>query len=188
MSGCQGTGLVKPDVTPAGEWRLHQERLQAIDAFTINGRISVYAEDKAWHASLYWQQSSDGFSLKFIGPIGQGSVYLDGDRDGVVLKDSEGARYAASTAEELMQYYLGWQVPVTGLRRWALGLPQEGVPEGHELDEQGRLAELRQDGWRVRYRRYGEHQARELPEKIFMDKQGLDVRVVIDSWQLPGKS
>jgi len=90
--------------------------------------------------------------------------------------------------EQLLSQRLGWRVPIKGLRYWAVGQKIPDQPAKFDLDPMGHLANLEQAGWKIRYRRYVTVDGYSLPSKIFMDNKGLDIRIVIDRWQITGSS
>ena len=68
------------------------------------------------------------------------------------------------------------------------GLPNWNIDkEKQNLDEYGRLALLQQDDWRVRFKRYNNVEKHELPQKIFIERNGLKVKIFVDEWDLKSK-
>lgn len=193
LSGCEAlpvTELAAPEtvvVDPQLSWARHQSQLQDLEAWTLDGRISLRHAEEAWHASLRWQQVDSTYHINLFGPFGQGAVQLDGSPQGVILQH-DGQTLQSDDAEQLLHQQLGLQVPVNGLRYWAVGLVAPDSDYREELDPAGRLAVLQQNGWRVRYRSYVSVQGVMLPGKIFLDHDGLDVRLVIDQWEAVGPS
>jgi outer membrane lipoprotein LolB len=53
------------------------------------------------------------------------------------------------------------------------------------LDAQGRIRDLRQDGWDVSYERYVSEGSYELPGKMTLENRQLRVRLVISDWIVP---
>lgn len=176
-----------PKIAPNGDaeaaWRLRQETLAAFDTWGMDGRIAISRDDEAWHASLEWRQIADIYQIKLRGPFSQGSVQLDGSRQSVVLRTGAEQAYASNDPDALFQQHLGWQVPVSALRHWMIGLSQPDSPREIELDAAGRLSVLRQSGWEVNYLRYSEIGGRDLPDKVFMSNGPLKVRVVVSNWR-----
>jgi outer membrane lipoprotein LolB len=124
--------------------------------------------------------------LSVSGPFSQGSVRLLSDGAFFDLRDGKGGSARASTADELLLKATGLQVPVGGLRYWILGLPAPGGVQQPVHDAQGRLQSLRQNGWNIRYRAYmaDDVDGLSLPRKLFLDRDGLRVRLVVERWQL----
>lgn len=191
LSGCELLVVSEPDTpaltdTAAQEaWTLHNQKLDSIEAWNIDGRISLRLEDEAWHASLLWQQIDQAYHIRLFGPFGAGTILLDGSPQAVVLSQ-DGEQLHSQDPEKLLSERLGWHVPLNGLRYWAVGKTMPGKPAKMEFNKTGQLATLQQQGWQIRYRRYVNIDGYQLPGKIFMDNQGLDVRIIIDRWQVTG--
>jgi outer membrane lipoprotein LolB len=109
---------------------------------------------------------------------------MHGSNHNVVLRTSEDEVFTSNDPEALIQEHLGWRVPVAGLRFWAVGLYDPATPRVMQLDERGRISQLQQGGWDVDFRRYTLVNELELPDKIFLSNHELDVRLVIDRWEL----
>lgn len=188
LGGCEVVPVSEvpaSSLDPQVAWAQHQQQLKGLEAWTLDGRISLRHEEEAWHASLRWQQIDTAYHINLFGPFGQGAVQLDGSPQGVILQH-EGESLQSDDAEQLLRQRLGLQVPVNGLRYWAVGLVAPGEDYKEELDPAGRLTVLQQNGWRVRYRSYVAVKGFMLPGKIFLDHDGLDVRLVVDQWQAVG--
>jgi outer membrane lipoprotein LolB len=100
-----------------------------------------------------------------------------------VLQTGDGV-YRADSAERLLAEQFGWQLPVEGLRYWAIGRVAPGPVDSISHDEFGRLRELQQSGWTISYLRYQPDNSNlMLPGKVFLRRNGLEVRFVVDSWQ-----
>ena len=77
---------------------------------------------------------------------------------------------------------LGYALPLGGLPDWVQARPEPGI-EAATRYEGERLAELRQRGWLIDYSGYDE--AGRLPKRVRLTRGDLDIRLVIDEWQLP---
>lgn len=191
LSGCDVLVLSEPPVQAVADkqsaWQAHQQRLSKLDTWNIDGRISVRLEEEAWHATILWRQIDKAYHIQIFGPFGAGAIQLDGSPQAVVLTH-DGRQTHSNDPEQLLAQQIGWRVPVKGLRFWTVGQVIPGEPAQIELDPAGRLAILRQSGWKIRYRRYVDAAGFTLPGKIFMDNEGLDVRLVIDNWQITRQS
>ena len=105
------------------------------------------------------------------------------------MRTSKNEVYVAKTPEALLQEHLGWQVPIQGLRYWALGRYDPATTYTSQVDKLGNFTDLAQSGWNIRYRSYEPQQGLDLPGKVFMNTSDLDVRLIIDNWQFtPPKS
>ena len=103
----------------------------------------------------------------------------------VVLVDADGQTFAARDADALLQQVAGWQLPVTGLRYWIRGLPAPAAAKAQaRRDESGRLSQLTQSGWTIKYNRYQLVNGISLPGKLQLLHDGISVRIVVDKWEL----
>jgi len=183
-AGVQPTPEQKPGPT-AADWRRHAERVASLEDWFLKGRIAVRTADDSWSATLHWRQQGGEFNLRVLAPLGQGSVELQGRQGGeVILTTSDNQRYVAADAESLMQSQLGWSVPVAGLEYWVRGLPAPGGGiDAASPDDRGRIRTLSQRGWRIEYRDYTEALERELPRKMNMVNDHLQLKLVVQSWE-----
>ncbi|MDH5184186.1 MAG: lipoprotein insertase outer membrane protein LolB [Gammaproteobacteria bacterium] len=184
LSACSSTPVLKPVDDPQASWQQRRQWLAAIENWDIEGRIAIRSYDQAVNANLHWKQDGDVFAIEITGPLGQGGVSLHGER-GTVRLISGDVDEVASDAQELLFLHTGYVVPIDALKYWIRGLPQPNGGSQHSLDDQGRLAQLSQDQWKVRFRAYELYQAHSLPKKVFVDNHQLSVRIVIDKWSLP---
>ena len=184
LNGCAGV----PERAPVGDrqltWQQRTDSLESIHSWDITGRFAMQNEQESWSGVLQWHQQESQYLMRFIAPFGQGTVELQGGQNGALLRLSEQEQYTADDADSLLQEQLGWRVPVPELQRWVRGLPGDSPLEEFNLDEFGRVQQLRQAGWQVRFLRYAQVQGQELPDKIFIKNHRLGLRLVIESWQL----
>lgn len=159
-----------------------QER-RALADWTLTGRVAVIHHEESWHATLHWKQRGERYHIRLIAPLGQGSIALRG-LPGAVVMEGDDASFMAADPETLLERHLGWRIPVTGLRYWIRGLVDPVVDGTPLYADDGLPRRLDQSGWRIDFRRWGESGEVSLPEKVFMEAEGLKVRVVIDRWQL----
>lgn len=183
-----GCSVVPPMDTGEGRllWPQRQQALKQLQGWQLQGRVAGSTRQEGFNATLSWKQQPGGaYELRLIAPFGQGTVSLEGDDSGVMLRtsDTPGALYAAD-AESVLFDQFGWRVPVAALHFWVRGIP---APETHaelQLDHTGRLTELRQSGWKVRFLRYQQVRQWQLPDKIFIENGITQVRLVIQEWRV----
>lgn len=165
-------------------WQLHSGKLAELTHWQFKGRIAIQMEKQGWTASFHWRQDQLDYVLLVLAPLGRGSYEISGDADGAVMRTANNSIVHADDAETLLRENLGWHIPLSGLKYWVRGLPVPGKKNaGLLLDQQGRLAELSQSGWLVRYSRYINSGEYELPTKILMQNNNLKVRLVIKHWK-----
>lgn len=166
-------------------WDIHRNRVTKLTTWQATGRISVRLPRQAWTATLQWRQQPREYFLRLIAPLGQGTYEITGNKAGVFLRTAKNEVYKAADPETLMKGTLGWSVPLTGLVYWIRGLPEPGTrPDMLQLDGQGRVTNLAQSGWRVRFSSYDERDGYELPGRIALQNDKLKVRLVIKHWKI----
>lgn len=186
VTACTPFWQTKP-VTP-GEtlWQQRAAELQQLDQWSFRGRTLIQQGKEGWNAGVSWQQNKDNFKIRLSGPFAQGAVELTGDSQQVEMVTSEGDRYTAETPEQLLEEVLGWRLPVSALRDWVRGLPfQDESVTLREVDNDGKLVALNQAGWQVEFLRYVPFAGQEIPDKVFIKRDDLSVRLVISGWNKP---
>lgn len=172
-------------------WRDTVAHQQQISTWKIQGRLGVQTEGRGGSLDLFWNQKGDSYHIRLIAPMGQGTILIRGNAQGVSIKTADGEQYAED-ADALLASSLGIKMPLTGLRDWLRGLPMKSKAiVKQSWDKHGQLHKLVQDGWNVEiyhYKKVGEYQ---LPHKFFLtrdDRPELAIRLKIKRWILPDDS
>jgi outer membrane lipoprotein LolB len=169
---------------PAQTTATHAARVRAVEAWRLAGRIAVQRDDQGVSAGLDWQQHGTRFDLRVVAPLNGGTFALAGDGETVTLVTPKGERFSAASAEALMQAHLGWMLPVSGARWWVRGVPAPTVAVSQAyFDDAGRWTDFEQAGWRVSILDYVAAGDLSLPRKLYLHQAGLEVRVVVKSWE-----
>ena len=154
-------------------------------SWEVRGRLAVNLADEAWHGTFAWRHAPDRQRVELAGPFGQGSARLDEDVAGATLDLGGGEVLHGADTEALLERQFGWSLPLGGLRHWIGGRADPGRPATSRLDADGRLVALSQDGWQIAFERYREVAgAGALPHRVVLQRDDLEVRLVIDAWQL----
>ena len=173
-----------PDQPPG--WAQQRDLLESIKGWHLKGRLAVRFGAQADQADLIWNQSSEKvYDLRMIAPLGGSTLHIEGDEDGVTLTLPNGESYYEDSLERLVARADGWDVPVDDLRYWIRALPAPGIPVDKVSWRYGQLVKLQQDGWKVFFKSYKQHDGYQLPGKVFLrkvDDARTDVRLVINEW------
>jgi len=168
-------------------WHDTLEQRQQIGSWKIQGRLGVQTEDDGGSLDLFWTQKNESYNIRLIAPMGQGTILIYGNAQGVRIRTAEGEQYSED-ADALLASSLGVKVPVTGMRYWLRGLPMKNktiVKQSWNM--QGQLYKLVQDDWNVKmsnYKKVGKHQ---LPHDFSLsrdDRPELGIRLLIRRWTL----
>jgi len=186
LSACSTTTKPSKVDDPNLEWSDRQTQLTQIDHWKINGRLAITNKVEVWHLSVIWDQKQQGYKIHLSGPFGAGAVQLKGDQTGVILKTEDETVFAAD-AEKLLFETTGVQIPIQNLFYWIRGLPNpESEISSQKLDPYGRLKTLSQNNWNIRFKRYKKTNDTYLPSKVFIKRNSLDIRFVIEEWSILG--
>lgn len=186
ITACTPFWQTKPTMPAESLWQQRAAQLEQLDQWSFRGRTLIQQGKEGWNAGVSWQQNQDSFKIRLTGPFAQGAVELTGDSQQVTMLTSEGEKFTAETPEQLLQEVLGWRLPVSALRDWVRGLPYQGEPiDLREINDEGQLVALHQAGWQVEFLRYVPFAGQQLPDKVFIKRDDLSVRLVISSWNQP---
>lgn len=164
------------------DWESRQDILAGVDEWEFAGRIGVSAGDEGFTGQLQWRQDGVVFRARINGPLGVGTVFINGNRRQISVTDPDGAVTELEDAEvELRQMY-GWTIPVTSLRFWALGIPDPASPAETEFGADGQLSKLRQRNWVVDITEYRKGGGQLMPRRLTAVNEDVKVRLVIDHW------
>ena len=167
--------VVQPVIQPA-----HPEQ----SSFVIAGRIAIKHQAERSSATVRWKHSFETDEILLFAPLGKVMARINRDQHGLVL-DTPDKHYAAQDAEELTQQALGWQLPLSGLNYWVLALPKPNSLFDVERDANGQITLLRQDGWTIGYSRYQTLAPDSLPLRLNMQRDDLEIKLLIDEWEMP---
>jgi len=187
LAGCAG-------IAPLDEreknnvWNQNKLRLAQLDAWSFRGRLAVSDGRESSSVFMRWQQQPDAYVIHLMTFLGQQLARLEGNSNNVTLYRKDHPPMQASSVAALMAEQVGWTVPVDGLRYWIKGLSDSRSGFSSELDTQGRLAILRQSGWTVKFERYREIDGLPVPAKMRLERDDLNIRLVMDRWEFASKS
>jgi outer membrane lipoprotein LolB len=170
-----------------GDWPARRAALQALERWTLDGRIAVAAGENGFSGGFDWAQDGEHSDIALSGPMGGARLRIRVEGDALAVTDDGGNSYTGEEAERFVAGRIGpgEKLPVTQMRYWLVGAPAPGAPHEESLDSDERLASLRQSGWQVRFDRYAAVGALALPARLEMTTEGLRLRVVVSDWRLP---
>ncbi len=163
--------------TVADNWIQHQETVAALSNWEFSGKVAIKTAAGADSARLHWLQQGDQLRLEISGPVGFKKIIFE--RDGSRLKGFRNKQWQALEAE------LGWPLPLELLPWWLRGLPAPEVAITSRHLEDGRLQELRQDGWTLHYLAYATVDGISLPSSIRFKRDEVGGKILLKRWTLP---
>lgn len=166
----------------------HLATLANIKAFSLKGRLGVVTQKQGFSGSIEWQhQANDNNqagtdNIGVYSPVGGKVANITKTASGVTLTDQKGRSIRAQDAESLTEMTLGFRLPLTGLSDWALGKPTTSKIEAATWDEKGQLLTLKQDGWDISYDNYADQNGVDLPNKIVLKSEKVNLKLLIENW------
>ncbi len=165
-------------------WDVRQQALNRLQTWDLTARLAIKTEKEGWNANMHWNQRPDAWQMRVSGPFNQGTFQLQGNAEKVLLQTPDNKMFRANTPEALMQYHLGWSVPIDGLKYWVRGVPEPDVNvDNLVIDGSGHMTELQQAGWNITISRYGNSENMELPTKLEMKNDRFQLRLVVQEWE-----
>lgn len=171
--------------TPQGGQEHLQDNLSSLSHWQVRGKLSVISPEDSVTGYLDWKQDKRDFDLYIAGPLGRGATRLTGTEStaSLTLPGWDEARQASSP-EELMALYMGWDFPVSDIRYWVKGQPSPNGKFTAEYDEHGLLSQLEQYGWTIRYSRYSPQSGYWLPGLVKIEGHDFRFTFSIREWTL----
>ena len=162
----------------APTWAQRLPALQQDGDWDMQGRAAVAVGKRGWQASVDWRQEGNNTTLRLAGPLGVGASLLRLNPDGLSVN---GAPPRRDVVDQLQQR-IGFDLPLTNLRYWLLGVPDPGAPYSVTLNESDRARQLTQAGWTIDFQRSMRFRGDWLPAALVLTRAGVRVRMAIDRW------
>ena len=179
LNGC---ALFAPQPSEPNQvaWEQRQALYSPLVQWTLRARMATAL--LGWSGNLQWQQSRQQLQLNVSGPLGIGGFRAQGSVDWVDVVTSD-QQHLQGDPEILFREVVGWPFPLRHMRYWSRGLPVPDMAARPLLDSAGRMIELQQAGWQLRYTEYRQFGDYELPRRLLLDNGELTIRIVIDDWK-----
>jgi len=113
LAGCAATGGAGlPDL---GDWDRRKAVLAEADEYEFSGRIGVSAASEGFNGKLWWRQDGIVYRARISGPIGVGTVFVNGDGREVTLTDRDGVVNARTSGRDAVATVNGISATSNGL-------------------------------------------------------------------------
>jgi outer membrane lipoprotein LolB len=182
LAGCATTTVAPPQLSADQQRNL----LQGLAGFSFTGRVAIAGQDST--PSMEWRQQRDVAKVRLFGPMGVGGIQVEYSPERLRLETGGGGKLRDGEAEQLLIRELGFVPPFDSLRYWVLGVPAPGSPAGQSFDAEGRVQQMEQQDWLIRYDRHVQvistAGAVQLPAKLVATRDGLRLTLVIDRWRI----
>ena len=164
-------------------WESHRQQIMELTSWRLEGRLGLRVSGQSGAMSVDWQQNSSDYTIYLDGPLGQSLARVQGHRDGVTVEAS-GEKYSGHSPEQLLRQVTGWDLPVSHLRYWVLGLPDPSAPFDLLLDNSGNPSVLTQSGWVIEYQLFRPQNQLPMPARMKVRQGDIQMTLVTRNWQL----
>ena len=158
---------------------------------------------ESFSGGVQWRHTGGGDEILLLSPLGQALAQIQLNPDGASLTTSEHQSYYAADVESLTEQVLGWHLPLMGLQYWVQGANSPATGAEMDMDSDGQVVAVRQDGWNIDYANYfpaseayvaqtgaqaqAQTGAQTLRPRLLLLKRGdLQIKLVIDRWNSVG--
>ena len=183
--GCAAPVKEKPAVKTIYTKPVSDAKNWVRDHFNLQGRVSFRNQHQRNSGNIRWQHTPVDDEISLFSPLGQTVAVINNNAQGAYLTTAEKKNYRATDVESLTAKVLGWRLPLSGLQYWILGKHAPATASAKDLDQNGQVVAIRQDGWRITYIDYFamEHSHVLRPRIVELNYRDLKIRLVVDNWK-----
>lgn len=172
--------------SPAAE-QAYQQRfanLTSLSEWTLSGRLAASNGKDGGSGSLTWHQQGSSTHMSFRGALGKGAWELEAIPGQAYLRFADGREYSAPGISQLVTAHMQAKIPVDALSWWVRGMAHPDDWAERQLDDEGRVTELKQLGWDVSFSHYKLEDQLWLPGKLVARNGDHSVKLAISDWTM----
>ncbi|HEU5136624.1 MAG TPA: lipoprotein insertase outer membrane protein LolB [Steroidobacteraceae bacterium] len=164
-------------------WPEQRAALEKLDRYGLNGRVAVAAQGQGFSAALRYQQQPRGSNLALDGPLGIGGLRVGLEGEDITIETSRGEKLDGEAARGELERRLGFQLPLTEMRWWLLGIPAPGEASINQDVASGEIRDFTQNGWRVSINSRAAGLGFALPQRLTAEREGARLKLLVEHWQ-----
>ncbi|NNM52207.1 MAG: outer membrane lipoprotein LolB [Pseudomonadales bacterium] len=167
-------------------WQSAMGWLNRCSPWSMQGKMGLHWGHHGGSMYFVWQENQATYDIDLNGPLGEGSMHVHGDAQGMDLQDDRGTVQHAETPESMLKTAFGIDAPISRLRDWIHG--RAGSPDARViLDDLGRIASLHDGKFQVNYTDYATVETYSLPSHIHITGPQFSLVMAIHQWSVPEK-
>jgi outer membrane lipoprotein LolB len=163
-------------------WPEQRAALEKLARYGLSGRVAVAAQGQGFSASLRYQQQARSSNLALDGPLGIGGLRVEIEGEGIAIATSRGEKLDGQAARDELERRLGFQLPLTELRWWLLGLPAPGEVSVNQDAGSGEIHDFTQNGWHVSINSRAPGLGFALPQRLTAEREGARLKLLVEQW------
>ncbi len=152
--------------------------LYDLESWFFSGRMALSNQHDSVTVSLQWQHNADRDELELSGPLGQGASRISVWANSVKIESADQNAIYQGDVDQFFSARLGFDVPMTALKYWVLGLVDPAASYQQTVDG------FIQYGWKVVYKSVQQTQNVQLPGKMTVFKDDAKLKLVISDWKI----
>lgn len=189
-------GSVSASPSSTMNWELHKESIQAINEFSVSGKLAYISEIESQAVNFVWSHNDTVSKLKLMSFLGTTLLTLEEDKIVAKATDSNGFIQYAGKPETLIKRMTGMEIPYEHLDQWIKG----GVTsnESYFLNNDSTLDSLSYNGeteFNVKYIGYeeqkitvdGENKKINLPSDLQVFGGDYVLKISVSDWNINNK-
>jgi len=163
-------------------WPEQRAALEKLDRYGLSGRVAVAAQGQGFSASLRYEQQPSGSNLALDGPLGIGGLRVELEGEDIAIATSRGEKLDGEAARGELERRLGFQLPLTEMRWWLLGIPAPGEAIVNQDGASGEIRDFTQNGWRVSINSRAAGLGFALPQRLTAEREGARLKLLVERW------
>lgn len=148
------------------------------DGWRARGKFSFSSSEARESGNFDWRQNGESYQVRLFGPLGFGTVRIEGDDHQVVIQSAKQERYSEDP-DSLIYQMTGMHLPITDIPGWLRGDLEAIDAENIQIDGLGNLVQAAVDGWEISY---SNHSVDRLPGRIEATQPGTEFTLVVSDW------
>jgi outer membrane lipoprotein LolB len=147
----------------------------------ISGKISCRHINQQWSSSFIWRENADDSEIRLIPIIASQQILITQSPHSAEII-TKNKKIKATNIDSLVLSEINWNIPFSKLKYWVVGLP---APKQYKtiINIKENIQTIKQDGWEVIYKEFYNENHDYLPKKIFLKKEPLEIRIIINKWE-----
>lgn len=153
------------------------------DQWRARGKFSFQSDETKESGNFDWRQSGDRYQARLFGPLGFGTVQIEGDLDSAKIRSSNG-EIESSDPTQLAYEATGMYLPIADFPYWLRDQSKESQEIAVNGTEENDEKTVDLAGWQVRYSEYQvAEDGKRLPGRILATQNSSQILLIIQDWQ-----
>jgi outer membrane lipoprotein LolB len=183
LAGCRTRPpVIAPGPGADAPWPEQRAGLEKLDRFGLDGRVAVAANGEGFSASLRYKQRPRRADLSLDGPLGIGGLRVGVAGEDIEVATSRGEKLDGIEARAELERRLGFELPLSELRWWLLGIPAPGDASIDADATSGEIRGFTQGGWKVSITARVASLGFSLPRRLTAEREGARMRLLVEHW------